>query len=403
MKTSIARSIAYGPLLLALAACGGGNEQAGAGPGGPPGAMPPPLVEIVRVTTQEVPNIVELPGRIQAVRTAEVRARASGIVERRLYEEGTDVRAGQPLFQIDRRDLTQQVEQARAALVRAEAARTNAAAVVRRYSPLIRERAVSGQENDQAVATLRQETANVADARAALARAQLMLSYTTVRAPIAGRAGRAQVTEGALVSATEATLMTTIEQPSPIYAVFTQSNSAILDLRQADRRGATDVKPLAQVDVKLILSNGSEYGPVGKLDFADQVVDPATGSQTLRAVFPNAERLLLPGQFVRGRIAIGTSPNGILIPARAVQVGERGATVTVVAADGTSSPRPVVLGGQVGNAWLIKSGLKPGERVITDGWQKIMQPGMKVRVKGDPAPAGGQPNAAGAPAQAKGQ
>ncbi len=395
MKTSIARSLVYGPLILALAACGGGDPQAGAGPGGPPGAMPPPLVEAIRVTTQEVPNIIELPGRIQAVRTAEVRARANGIIERRLYAEGTDVRAGQPLFQIDRRDLTQQVAQARAALSRSEAARANAAAIVRRYSPLIKERAVSGQENDQAVATLRAETANVADARAALARAELMLSYTTVRAPISGRAGRAQVTEGALVSATEATLMTTIEQPSPIYAVFTQSNAAILDLRQADRSGATDVKPLAQVEVRLILANGRDYGPMGKLDFADQVVDPATGSQTLRAVFPNAERLLLPGQFVRGRIAIGTSPNGILIPARAVQVGERDATVTVVAADGTTSPRTVVLGGQVGNNWLIKSGLKAGERVITDGWQKIMQPGMKVQVKGDPAPAGQQPQAKG--------
>lgn len=385
IKTIHAR-IACGLLTLALASCGSGGEQQG--PGGPMGAGPPPLVEAITIKAQQVPNIVELPGRIQAVRTAEVRARADGIIERRLYQEGTDVAVGTPLFRIDPRDLSQQVAQARAALARSEAARANAASVVRRYTPLIKERAVSGQEYDQAQATLRAETANVADARAALSRAQLQLGYTTVRAPISGRVGRAQVTEGALVSAGQATLLTTIEQPNPVYAVFTQSNAAILDLRQADRSGATDIRPLAQVEVKLVLANGREYGPAGRLDFADQVVDPQTGSQVLRAVFPNAERLLLPGQFVRGRIAIGTSPNGILVPARAIQMGERGASVTVVAADGTTSARPVQLAGQVGNNWSIKSGLKPGERVITDGWQKIMQPGMKVQVKGDKPPAG---------------
>lgn len=386
MTQSIHARIACGFLTLALVSCGSSGEQAG--PGGPMGAGPPPLVEAVTIKAQEVPNIVELPGRIQAVRTAEVRARADGVIERRLYQEGTDVAAGTPLFRIDPRDLSQQVAQARAALSRSEAARANAASVVRRYAPLIKERAVSGQEYDQAQATLRSETANVADARAALSRAQLQLGYTTVRAPISGRVGRAQVTEGALVSAGQATLLTTIEQPNPVYAVFTQSNAAILDLRQADRSGATDIRPLAQVEVKLVLANGREYGPAGRLDFADQVVDPQTGSQVLRAVFPNADRLLLPGQFVRGRIAIGTSPNGILVPARAVQMGERGATVTVVAGDGTTAPRPVQLGGQVGNNWLIKSGLKPGERVITEGWQKIMMPGMKVQVKGDKPPAG---------------
>jgi RND family efflux transporter MFP subunit len=391
-----ARSIVYGPLLLSLAACGGSAPDGGAGGGGggaAGGAPPPPLVIAMTVQAQDVPNIVELPGRIEAVRTAEIRARADGIIERRLYQEGSDVRAGQPLFQIDQRDLVQQVAQAQAALSRAEAAQTNASSVIRRYTPLVRERAVSGQEYDQARATLRSESAAVADARAALARARLQLGYTTVRAPISGRVGRAQVTEGALVSAGQATLLATIEQPSPIYAVFTESNAKILDLIQADRSGATDVKPITQIEVRLLLANGREYGPVGKLDFADQVVDPQTGAQTLRAVFPNGERILLPGQFVRGRVAIGRSANGILIPARAVQLSDRGATVTTVAADGTTAPRPVQLGGQVGNAWLIKSGLKAGDRIITDGWQKIMQPGMKVQVApaGQPKPAQPRP------------
>ncbi len=356
-----------------------------------PGAGgPPPLVEAITVRTQDVPNIVELPGRIAAVRSAEVRARADGIVERKYFTEGSDVRAGQPLFRIDPRDLSAQVAQARATLARAEAARTNAAQVVRRYAPLVGERAVSGQENDQAVATLRQATAQAAEARAALTRARIQLAYTTVRAPISGRVGQAQVTEGALVSAAAGTLLTTVEQPSPIYAVFEQSNTAMLDLRRAGQTG-TDLKPLGQVEVRLVLANGQEYGPVGQLDFTAPTVDPQTGSQTLRAVFGNGERLLMPGQFVKGRIAIGTAPNGIILPARAIQFGDRGATVVVVNKDGSTAPRPVVLSGQTGAGWVVKSGLKAGERVITDGWQKIMAPGMKVQVKGDKPPAGAAP------------
>ncbi|KQN26339.1 multidrug transporter [Sphingomonas sp. Leaf33] len=380
---------------LALAACGGGADAPGGGAtGGAPGGAPPPtLVEAVTVQTQTVPNIVELPGRIEAVRTAEVRARADGIVERRLFTEGSDVRAGQALFTIDQRDLRAAVEQARAALARAQAAQANAQSVVRRYTPLVNERAVSGQEYDAANATLRSASADVAQARAALTRAQLQLNYTTVRAPISGRVGRAQVTEGALVSATQGTLMTTVEQPSPIYATFTESNTALLDLLANERGGQTDLKPLRQVEVRLVLANGKDYGAVGTLDFAAPSVDPQTGTQVLRAVFPNGERLLVPGQFVRGRIAIGTAPNGILIPARAIQFGERGASVVVVNADGSTAPRPVQLAGQVGKTWLVKSGLKAGERVISDGWQKLamMPPGARVQVKGDPAPKGAQP------------
>ncbi|MFD1787163.1 efflux RND transporter periplasmic adaptor subunit [Sphingomonas floccifaciens] len=379
---------------LALAACGsGGDAPPGGGmPGGGAGGPPPPtLVEAITVQTQTVPNIVELPGRIEAVRTAEVRARADGIIERRLFTEGADVRAGQPLFSIDARDLRAAVEQARATLARAQAAQSNAQSVVRRYAPLIKERAVSGQEYDAAQATLRSASADVAQARAALTRAQLQLNYTTVRAPISGRVGRAQVTEGALVSAAQGTLMTTIEQPSPIYAVFTESNTALLDMLATGRSGQTDLKPLRQVEVRLVLANGREYGPVGTLDFAAPSVDPQTGTQVLRAVFPNGERLLVPGQFVRGRIAIGTAPNGILIPARAIQFGERGASVTIANPDGSTAPRPVQLAGQVGSNWLVKSGLKTGERVITDGWQKLMMPGMRVQVKGDPAPAAQAP------------
>lgn len=394
MRARYASSFA---IALALAACSGGQPEHGAAGGPPGGGAPAPLVDAITVRAQEVPNIIELPGRILAVRTAEVRARADGIIERKLFTEGADVVAGQPLFRIDPRDLQAAAKQAEATLNRLEAARVNAAQVVKRYAPLVSERAVSGQENDQAVATLRQAAASAVEARAALARARLQLSYTIVRAPISGRVGVAQVTEGALVSAGQATALTTVEQPSPIYAAFEQSNTAMLDLRRAASSGSSGLKPLREVEVRLILANGQQYGPVGRLDFTAPTVDPQTGSQTIRAVFPNAERLLMPGQFVRGRISIGTQPNGIIIPARAIQFGDRGASVMVVAKDGSATPRPIQLAGESGAGWVVKSGLKPGERIITDGWQKIQQPGTKVQVKGDKPPAGQA--AGGQPAQ----
>lgn len=373
-------------LPLLLAACGGE-------PAAPP-APPPVAVTAITVAAQAVPNIVELPGRIEAVRRAEVRARADGIIERRLYEEGSDVREGAPLFRIDPRDRQAQVQQARAALQRAVAARRNSAQVVERYKPLVSERAVSAQEYDAALSDLAQADATVADARAALSRAELELSYTTVRAPIAGRVGRAQVTEGALVSSSQATLLTTVEQLNPVYAVFAQSNARVQDLIRRARAGEIQLPALERVEVRLILENGTEYGPVGHLDFADLTVDPSTGSQTLRAEFPNIDRTLLPGTFVRGRIVAGTVAQGVAVPQAAVQIANEEAAVTLVAADGTAQRRPVELGGQSGGNWVIRSGLKPGDRVIVGGWQKV-QPGQKVDVR----PAAGA--RAPAPAAAK--
>jgi len=361
-----------------------------------PPAPPPVAVTAITLTAQPVPNIIELPGRIEAVRRAEVRARTNGIIEQRLYTEGTDVREGAPLFRIDPRDLQAQVQQGRAALQRAIAARRNAGQIVNRYKPLVAERAVSAQEYDQAQSDLAQAEASVADARATLSRSELELSYTTVRAPIAGRIGRAQVTEGALVSATEATLLTTVEQLNPVYAVFTQSSARIQDIAQRVRGGELVLPDLSRVEVRLILENGTEYGPVGHLNFADLTVDPSTGSQVLRADFPNIERTLLPGTFVRGRIFAGTTTNGIAVPQAAVQIANEEASVTIVAADGTAQRRPVVLGGLAGGKWVIRSGLKSGERVIVTGWQKA-QPGQKVRVQ--PARSGRPATAPALPAQ----
>jgi len=378
-------------MALALVACGQeASQQQQAAP-------PPPLVTAITVQSAAVPNIIELPGRIEAIRTAEVRARTDGIVEARLYREGTDVAEGQPLFRIDQRDYRAQVQQAQAALARAEAARVNAASIVRRYQPLVSERAVSAQEFDAAQSTLRQADASVADARAALSRAQLQLSYTIVRAPIAGRVGRAQVTEGALVSATQATPLTQVDQLSPIYAVFTQSSAALSGLIQQARSGGLALPDLSHITVRLTLEDGSEYGPTGQLDFAGQTVDPTTGSQQLRARFPNPTRALLPGQFVRAHVNAGTIRNGISVPQRAVQLSNQAASVMVVDASGTVQSRPVTLGGQVGSNWVILSGLKPGEKVVTEGWQKVQQ-GQKVRI-GQP----GQPGGAQAQGQAGGQ
>lgn len=357
-------------LLLILAACDRRSE---------PVAVPAVPVEVVTLRTEAVPNIVELPGRIAAVRTAEVRARTDGIVQRRLYEEGTDVAAGAPLFLIDQRDYRAQVQSAQATLERAQAARENAASVVGRYKPLMSERAVSAQEYDAARSELRQADAQVSEARAALARAQLLLSYTVVRAPVAGHVGRAEITEGALVSGGQATLMTRVDQVSPVYAVFAESSAALLDMIQQFRSGDIKLPSPSRVDVKLVLENGAPYAPVGHLDFTSTVVDPETGSQTVRAVFDNPERLLAPGQFVRGRIEAGFIGNGLVVPARAVQFKGDDASVSILGKDNMVLNRPVTLGALLGRGWIIRSGLKPGERVIVEGWEKV-RPGQKAQV-----------------------
>lgn len=352
----------------------------------PPVQPPPVPVEIVTVALQPVANAVELPGRVEPVRSAEVRARVDGIVERRYFQEGADIKAGTPLFLIDPRDTRAQLQQAQAALARAQASRNNAASIAGRFGSLVGQNAISALENDTAQTNLRQAEAAVSEARAAVDRAQLRLDDTTVRAPIGGRVGRAQVSEGALVSAAQATLMAQVDELSPIYVVFTKSSSDILDLGQQVRSGAINLPQLDQIQVRLIKENGQDYGLMGRLNFTDLTVQSSTGSQVLRAEFPNPQRILLPGQFVRGVIMAGTIRNGVSIPERAVQIGAEEASVMVVGPDDIVARRIVALGGRSGGDWTVRSGLKAGERVIVDGWQRV-QPGQKVA----PRPAAPRP------------
>lgn len=362
-------------LTVLLGACG---QQAAQAP-------PPTEVTVVTARSQPLVNRVQLPGRVQAVRYAEVRARVDGIVEKRLYEEGTDVKAGTELFLIDPRELRNKLNSVRATLARAEAEAANAEQNVARYEGLVAEEAISKQEYDAAVARLRTARADVEQMRAQLESAELSLSYTRVTSPIDGRAGRAQVTEGALVSASAATLLTTVEQLDPIYVNFSQSSSEILAIRREMTTGQLQFPELGNVVVRLQLEDGSPYPNPGHLNFFAMSIDEATGTAALRAVFPNPDRILLPGQFVTAHIEAGIRPKGMLIPQRAVRLTAQGASVLVVNADNVVENRTVEVGTLQGSEWDILKGLEEGERVIVDGIQKV-QPGQTVSVVEAQAP-----------------
>ena len=368
-------SAAGAALALLLASC---SAEA-------PPAPPPPEVNIVTVGTQAVSNVIELPGRVQAYRTAEVRARVDGIVERRLFEEGSFVSAGKALFRIDPSQLTANVNAARAQLARAQATAANARQVVGRYQPLLSEQAIGKQEYDAAIAAQRTAEADVQSAQANLDSARLSLGYASVTAPIGGRARRAEVTEGALVSAAQGTLLTTIEQIDRVYVNFGQSSSDLMAIRRDIASGKLQIPPVGRVEAQLVLEDGTPYPVVGHLDFLDLSIDEATGTAALRAEFPNPSDALLPGQFVRARIKAGFRPNGILIPQRAVKLSADAATVMILDAKNIVTIRPVKLGTMQQGQWAILDGLKPGERVIVDGLQKV-QPGQPARVAGTAAP-----------------
>lgn len=347
-------------VLIPLFFAGCGADKKAGGPGGP--GMPPPEVDVVTVAAGEATITQELPGRLQAYRTAQVRARVEGVVEKRLFVEGSDIKAGATLFRIDPRNYQAAYDAAKADLAVARL-------TLERYRPLLDIKAVSKQEVDLAEAKVKQ-------AEAALTRARVDLENTTVPAPISGRIGRAMVTEGALAGRGEATLLATIEQIDPIYVNFTQPGVDVLRIRNELKKGK--LKAAESARVELILENGSVYPQEGKLLFSDQAVDPATGSVSLRALFPNAERELLPGSFVRIRFPEAVAENVLRVPQQAVQANPQGQYVLLVDAEGKVSARPVKTGGMSGGSFIISDGLKGGERVIVNGVQKV-RPGAVAK------------------------
>ncbi len=350
------------PFLL-LAACGpDGKGAPPPGAGGPGPTMPPPEVEVIQVARGPVALTAELPGRVAAVRTAQVRARVEGIVEKRLFTEGSEVRAGQPLFRLDDRTY-------RTAALAAEADVELKKLNLARLESLLPERAVSQQEVDGARAALKQ-------AEAQLARARLDLENTTVPAPIAGHIGRALVTEGALVGRNEATLLAVIEQLDPVQVLFTQPGADVLRLRQAIATG--QLKPADGHSVDLLLDDGRAYGHRGRLLMGELSVDPASGAVTLKAEFPNPERLLLPGTFVRVRLPQAVRADAVTVPQKAVLSGPQGQFVLLLGPGNTVVPRPVKLGPMAGDRFVVEEGLAGGEPLIVSGLQKA-RPGTVVR------------------------
>lgn len=340
--------------------------------------MPPPEVGVVAVQPQSIAIATELPGRLEATRIAEIRARVPGIVQKREFREGSDVKAGQVLFRIDAAPYQAAYESAQAALARAEANLTQASLKVERYQPLVATNAISKQEYDDAVAAKKQAAADVVAARAQRTTAQLNRGYATVTAPISGRIGRAEVTEGALVGQGEATKLATIQQIDPIYVNLTQSSSEVLRLRNALASGQLKQLGPNEVKVNLVTDDGQIYPHPGKLLFSDLSVDPGTGSITLRAEFPNPGGQLLPGMYVRARLEQGVKSGAIAVPQQALQRSPEGASVMVIGADGMVAVRPVKTDGSQNNQWIISEGLKAGDRVIVEGLQKV-RPGAPAK------------------------
>ena len=359
---------------LAVAACG---HHA------PPPAPPPPKVSVVTLKAQPVPISTELPGRVNSFREAEVRPQVNGVLLKRLFTEGGEVKAGQQLYQIDPAPY-------QAAYDSAVAAAASARAQAERYKPLAEANAVSKQDYDNAVAADLQ-------ARAAVETAHINLVYTRVLSPITGRIRRSAVPEGALVTANQTTALATVDQLDPVYVDVNQPSGTLLRFKREAAAGLLQQGPAGQTPVHLQLEDGSDYAQAGTLQFSEVTVDQGTGSVTLRAIFPNPERLLLPGMFVRERIEEGVRPDAVLAPQQGVTHDTKGQPAAlVVNADDTVELRTLQAERAIGDQWLVSAGLKPGDRVIVEGVQ-LVKPGIKVQPEEFKAPA---PPAPAAPAAA---
>lgn len=401
-------------VLTGLAACDTKAQEAaqdadkGAQQGteGAQGGAPKLPVGVITTEFTQINLSENLPGRIEASRVAEIRARAAGILEKRLFKEGSDVKAGDLLFQIDPAPLQAAYNSAKASLARARTNQRVAAQKLERYKPLLKANAVSRQDYDDAQGAWQQATADVGVAQAAVRTAEINLSYASVTAPISGRIGRALVTEGALVGQGSATAMATIQQIDPVFVNITQPASTVMKLQRGlqsgklKRAGGAD----AAASVRIRFDDGSEYDHKGSLLFTDLTVDESTGQVTLRAEVPNPDGTLLPGMYVRAEVEQAEIPQAILVPQQAVTRTQKADTVTVVAEDGALSPRPVRISGAQGSNWVVVDGLQAGEKVMVDGFQTVQMMGLKAvtPVPWQPGkPAAGQQPAAGQPAAAR--
>ncbi len=362
--TSPARSLVLaGALLAALAACSKPEQP----------QMPPPEVVVMAATPKDVPLQRDLVGRLSAYRSSDVRARVAGVLQKRVYQEGSDVKQGQTLFLIDPAPLQASLSAAQANLASAQATYANAKVAADRARQLAPQKFVSRSDLDNAEAAERSAAAAVQQARANVETARISLGYASVAAPISGRAGKQQVTEGALVGQGDATLLTTIDQIDPLYANFSMSASEMQVIRQAQGEGKVELAGAGQRTVSVILPGGQAIDQTGTLDFSDTVVDPATGTVSLRATVPNPDRMLLPGTFVTLRATLGEQKGAFLIPQAAIQRDTTGAYALVVGQDGKVVRKNVATEQAIGTDWLITSGLAAGDRVIVDGLQKVKE------------------------------
>lgn len=394
MQKGITRGVMLVVGLFTALVAGCGKKEAAKPP--QPG---PPEVGVITIQPQRATITTELPGRTSAFLVAEVRPQVSGIIQKRVFTEGSEVKAGQVLYQIDPATYQAAFASAKAVEARAEANLIPARLKEERYRELVKIKAVSQQDYDNAYASLKQAEAEVASAKAAVETARINLAYSKVTAPISGRIGRSSVTDGALVTANQATPLATIQQLGSMYVDITQSSADLLRLQQILASGKIKKGGAASTRVKLLLENGAPYPLEGTMKFSDVTVDPSTGSVTLRSLFPNPKQLLLPGMFVRAVVEEGVNEQAILVPQRGVTRNPAGsAMVMVVGAEEKVEPRVIKAERTVGDNWLVTEGLKPGDRVILEGIQRA-RPGTPVKA----VPFGSKPAAAaGAPGAAPG-
>lgn len=399
MRFSHHRVAGFGAAALVALALAGCKEQPQMNPG-------MPQVSVITVQPQPASIVSDLPGRVDAVRDAQIRARVTGIVQKIEFEQGGEVKEGQLLFKIDPAPYRATRDQAAAQLKQAQADLYSAKALADRYAPLVKANAVSKQEYDNAVASYRQGVAAVAAARANLDAANINLGYTDVTSPIDGRIGKAMVTEGALVEATSATQMAVVQQLDPIYVDFTQSTTDLARLRQAFASGQIERVGNDAARVHVVQEDGSVYEHPGKLLFTGITVDPTTGQVNLRAEVPNPDHVLLPGMYVRVRLEQGTNQQALLVPQQSLQRTADGLQSLMLVKDNKIEQVAVTTGGVINNSWIVTSGLKAGDVVVVEGFQKI-RPGAPVQASpwnpNGPAkaapPSQGKPDGAAPPAQ----